>query len=502
MNIDYKKASEIVMNANKIAVLAHRNPDGDSLGGAIGFALGVKQLGKDVTILSETGVPDSLQFLPGVEKVGKRFESSSNIEIVLKGAGDKIKDLKYKTEDDNVIIVISPSEGSFSPAMVETTSNKIDFDLVVTIDCGEIKQLGDNYELFKDALKEVDILNLDHHQSNDYFGTYNLVDIDLSSSCEVVMKLLDCYADQKIVLNEDVSTCLLAGVITDTGSFMNANTSDKSFGNASRLLGFGADHTSIIKNIFKTNPLGLLKMWGDLFQRIVYVNDSRMLYVWVTDEDFVKHNVAYGETGQIIDRFMSSVPDVDVVVLFRELKQKGRLEVSMRSPNSSVNVFKFMEKYEGGGHLVAAGCKITCDNLEMKRSEIVREFIEFLKTDECRLEKSEVILPEITAAQDVANEIIGAGDIEEELPEAEEVSPPIEARAPERRVNNERGARKRDSEEIDNDNEITERAEESKPEERSSKRFIRKRKESSEFSALESNIGLKELPEDHPLRQM
>src|SRR5690606_38573882 len=121
------------------------------------------------------------------------------------------------------------------------------YDLLITVDTAALQQLGrfyfDNVPLFS----EIPVINIDHHPSNDRFGRLNYVDVMSSSTTEMIQGLLEELEEKHSLelIDAEVATLLMAGIITDTGSFQHSNTTPRSFSNAAKLIRRGARQQEI-----------------------------------------------------------------------------------------------------------------------------------------------------------------------------------------------------------------------------------------------------------------
>ncbi|MEK7085887.1 MAG: DHHA1 domain-containing protein, partial [Patescibacteria group bacterium] len=265
-------------------------------------------------------------------------------------------------------IIISPKEGNFSEDDIYFNKGEIEYDLIITVDCAELKQLGVIYEGNIEMFHQLPVINIDHHISNTHFAKLNHVDIMASSTTELLFPLLDELAKDSGVdlIDEYVSTLLLTGIITDTGSFQNANTTPKSFEIASELIAYGARQQEIIQYIYKTKQLSQLKIWGRVLSKIQ--TDERHHIVWsvVSQQDFRDTGSSEDETGDIIDELMTNAPGAEIILLIKE-KKDGLISVSFRSTTAAVDCAGIAEQFGGGGHTQAAGCQLK--NIALRDAE-------------------------------------------------------------------------------------------------------------------------------------
>ena len=231
-----KQIIDLIGRSQKILILASSPPDGDSLGSAVALYMAFQKLGKDSTVICSDLVPDVLQFLPNMKVIGSKGATSNDFIITLDCSAIKVDSIKSAIEDNKVNIIITPKNGRFTSDQVSFNKGKTDYDLIITVDCAELNQLKGFYENNIELFHEVPVINIDHHISNTHFGKINYVDIMASSTTELLLPMLEEMSREAQIqlIDEDIATLLLTGIITDTGSFQNANTTPRSFARIGR----------------------------------------------------------------------------------------------------------------------------------------------------------------------------------------------------------------------------------------------------------------------------
>jgi phosphoesterase RecJ-like protein len=321
-----------------------------------------------------------LQFLPDIKIVGSKIGTSKDFVITLDCKKAKIDKIKSIAEDDKVNIIITPKDGHFTENDISFNKAKTDYDLIITVDTAELKQLRNFYENNPEMFYQIPVVNIDHHVSNVHFGKVNHVDIMASSTTEMLVPILEELSriEEKELIDDDIATLLLAGIITDTGSFQNANTTPKAFDVAAKLVGYGARQQEIIQNVYKTKQLSQLKLWGRVLSKIQ--TDSKYHIVWstVSKQDFKDTESTEDQTGDIIDELMTNAPEAEIVVLIKE-KQDGAVSGSVRTVTQMFSATEIAELFGGGGHARAAG--FTIEGVELRDAEYkvingIKEFID------------------------------------------------------------------------------------------------------------------------------
>lgn len=342
-----------IEGANNILLTAHHKLDPDSTGGILALYLILKKLGKKPVALCYEPVPKNLEFLPHISAIEHDKKLMQDFIITLFNPESEVNEIKYSTTAEGYInIIITPKRGTYAEKDVSFTGMSNKFDLIIVVDSGDKKNMGRLYEENKQLFETTTVINIDHHASNDYFGDINLVDTQVSSASELVYYIIE-HMDAGLI-DEDVATYLLLGIIADTGSFQHANTTPDSMKVAAELVRRGARQQDIIKNLYKTKKFSTLKLWGKALARLSVDSDARVLWSSLTYPELSSMQAKPEDTKGVIDELMSSAPDVDFIILFTEIAP-GTVSVSVRTKSAEVNGVAIVKQFGGGGHVQACG---------------------------------------------------------------------------------------------------------------------------------------------------
>jgi bifunctional oligoribonuclease and PAP phosphatase NrnA len=394
-----KQIIEIVRRSNSILIMPSSPVDGDSIGSALALYLLLKKLGKQTTVVCADPVPDAFQFLPTTKIVSHEFSAASDFIVTLDCKKSKVNSIKTKLEQDKVNIIITAKKGNFTAGEVSFHHGPSRYDLIITVDTADLEQLGRFYEDNTELFAQVPVVNIDHHASNNYFGKINLVDVMASATTELLIPLINDFERETDVklMDEDIATLLLAGIITDTGSFQNANTTPRSFAAASQLIKCGARQQEIIQHVFKTKNLSTLRLWGRILTNLHVDNEHKFVWSTISRRDFTETGSREDETGGIIDELLTNAPGTEVVLLLKE-RNDGIVSGSVRTTTPSVDSSVIAEMFGGGGHTQAAGFKIPNTNLASVEKSIIEKIKEFQKK---RLNPVEIHKEDKMAPEDV-----------------------------------------------------------------------------------------------------
>ncbi len=217
--------------------------------------------------------------------------------------------------------------------------------LMVTFDCGSIGRLA---ELGQAARNAGQLIVVDHHDTNDGYGTINLIDPDAAASAVVVRRLIEKLGWE---LTPEATQCLYTGLICDTGRFQYDNTTPEVFALAGELSTFGLPIGSMNRQLFEEHRLAYLRLVGLALQRAVYDGDRRFVATWVTAADLAEHGVGLDETEGLIDLVRRTV-EADVSCVLKETPDGTK--VSLRAVNE-FDVGQVAIGFGGGGHRASSG---------------------------------------------------------------------------------------------------------------------------------------------------
>ena len=298
---ELRRAAEVLGGADEVALAAHVNPDADALGSMLGLAAVLRSRGAR-TICSygndPLDVPRWAGLLPGSDGL------------------------------------IPPREFPREPAVM------------VTCDCASFDRLG---SLGGPASRAGELIWIDHHRSNDGSGTIRIVDGDASSTCELVVRLVDAMG---MPIDRDVATCVYAGLVTDTGRFQYQATTPETLRLAARLREEDFDHAALVRALYEDQEVGALRLLSVALDRMSEVPDADLVWTYVTQADLADVGIGSGDTDDLID-VLRTARGSDVAVVLKQ-QRDGRFKVSMRSRGAH-DLAAVAAAFGGGGHRLAAG---------------------------------------------------------------------------------------------------------------------------------------------------
>jgi bifunctional oligoribonuclease and PAP phosphatase NrnA len=290
---------DILARATTITCLAHKDADADSLGSALGFALSMRALGRDARVLVPSPMPRMLDHLPGFDTISEA------------GADD--------------------------------------VGVLFTFDCATTARFGDKEHLVNRSRM---VVNVDHHVSNEAFGSINLIEPDASATGQVVYALLTALGAP---ITADVATNLYAALFTDTGGYRHENTTEAALRLGADLVAAGADPAWVALKSYNSRSVPRLKLEGLAVANLRTEFEGRLVWSAITLEMLEETGADMMESEGVIDQ-LQSIDTMEVAVLFKETAP-GSTKVSVRT-REPLDATLICAPFGGGGHRRAAGAEL------------------------------------------------------------------------------------------------------------------------------------------------
>lgn len=302
--VDAAGAAALLSAAASVGVVCHVYPDADTIGAGLALAIVLDKCGKavQVSFAAPATLAESLRSLPG------------------------------------------------GRLLVDPDAMRRDVDLLVTVDIPSINRLGGLRDL---AGPGQELLVIDHHASNQLFGTANFVDFSADSTTMLVAELLDAWGKP---IDTEVAHCIYAGLTTDTGSFRWASA--RAHRLAARLVELGVNNAAISRELFDTHPFAWLTLLSRVLATAQLAPDAAggrgLVYAVVDSREWVS---ARSEEIESIVDIVRTTQQAEVAAVFKEVEPQ-QWSVSMRA-KAAVDLAAVASTFGGGGHRLAAGYSAT-----------------------------------------------------------------------------------------------------------------------------------------------
>jgi phosphoesterase RecJ-like protein len=290
---------DAIRSRRRFLLSSHARPDGDSIGSQMAMAYALQALGKEVTVINRDAAPAPIMAFPGVP----------TIQLADHVTGE--------------------------------------FDAAIIMECGELSRPGVS------GLDRFFLINIDHHPGNTGYGQINWFDASAAACGEMVFELIRAL---DVPLSQDIATHIYLAILTDTGSFHYSGITPRTFDICRQTLEAGVDPVLVARNIYDTNNMGRLKLFGAVLSAMQIDASGQIAIVYLDHEMAEAAGGTYEDTEGLVNLPLS-VKEILAVVFFKR-SQGDEFRVSVRS-KGNIDVGSVAKAFGGGGHKNAAGCTVT-----------------------------------------------------------------------------------------------------------------------------------------------
>lgn len=306
-----KQLPSTVAKAPDALLFSHVSPDGDCIGSMLALGIALESLGKKIYYFNSGPVPANLRFLPGAGRIS----------------------------------------GSLPDPISET---------IIFIDCSDAERVDGL--VTRELLAGKNVINIDHHISNNQYGTLNWVDFSAAATGEMIYQLIKKL---KIPISKDIAINLYTAIITDTGRFSYSNTTDNSFRIAAELVKTGINLADINSVLFERKTLSQMKLLKKALTNLELLEDGKLAVIVLSHQDFEECGAEESLSEGLVN-YARSIENVEAAALLKETDNQ-EIKVSLRS-NSWLDVNRVAFRFGGGGHVRAAGCNLKLPLAQAKES--------------------------------------------------------------------------------------------------------------------------------------
>jgi phosphoesterase RecJ-like protein len=295
---DLQRIVEAIRVHDRFVISSHARPDGDSIGSQLACAYALRALGKNARVVNVDPAPAPLMQFPGV------------------------RDIEIASE------VGAP------------------FDVSIIMECSDLARTGVR------GLDAGIVVNIDHHPGNTSYGAINWFDETAAACGEMVHDLVQALG---VPYAPEIATHIYLAVLTDTGSFHYSNITPRTFDIAGEAVEVGVDPVRVARNVYDSNNMGRLKLFGAVLSKMQIDPTGRIAIVYLDHEMAREAGGTYEDTEGLINLPLT-VKEIQAVVFFKQVEGE-QYRVSMRS-KGDIDIGAVSKEFGGGGHRNAAGCTV------------------------------------------------------------------------------------------------------------------------------------------------
>lgn len=309
----FEKLIPIIKDAEKVAIFAHVNPDGDAMGSSYGMKLILEQLGKtaEVFLHDDFDVPAE--------------------SLMIKGSKTELK--------------------------------LDDCDLFIALDSGDSERLGDYKDEF---LSFENTIAIDHHETHKEYAKITVVK-NISSTCELIVRFAH---EAGVELTKEIANNLYIGLVTDTGNFKYSSVTGDTLRAAAELIDLGVSSDEISKILFDTKSKEYYALLKIALDKMKFCCGGKAAVLFLSNEDYKSAGIKESEAVGIVN-IPNSIAGIEVGAFIRN-RGENEYKVSLRS-NRYVNVANVASAMGGGGHERASGYTAHAETTEQVQEQLLKE---------------------------------------------------------------------------------------------------------------------------------
>ena len=314
---------DAIRSRRRFVLSSHARPDGDSLGSQLAMIYALRAMGKEALAINVDPAPAPLLAFPGVPDIR----------------------------------IASSVEG--------------EFDAAIIMECGDLNRTGVS------GLERFFVINIDHHPGNAGYGQINWFDASAAACAEMVYELVRALG---VPLTREIATHVYLAILTDTGSFHYSGISPRTFEICRECLVAGVDPVMVARNVYDSNNMGRLKLFGAVLGAMQIDTTGRIAIVYVDHEIARIAGGTYEDTEGLVNLPLT-VKEIEAVIFFKQ-ERGDEYRVSLRS-KGNIDIGSIAKEFGGGGHRNAAGLTVTGPIEELQKTliEKIERAIDLPSTD-------------------------------------------------------------------------------------------------------------------------
>jgi bifunctional oligoribonuclease and PAP phosphatase NrnA len=322
-----EQLKKFLENSKDILIIIPENSSADTIGSAWALYYFLEKRKLVPTIAFSDNLDPKFNFLSRPERLVNEISGARDFVLSFDVNRNKITKIRHEETENKFNIYLTPERGAIDPRDFSFILAKFKYDLLIVIGSPDLDSIGPLYTSNTDLFFEVPVVNIDHKSNNDNFGQINVTDVTASSSSEIIYRIIEEI--DPLSFDKKIASSLLTGIIGETDSFQKRNTTPKSLIIASQLIEKGADQQEIIRWLYKTQNLNVLKLWGRAMARLNWEADIKLAWSYLSIDDFIQSRATSHDLISILNKFQENFSEGNIfITLFND------------TPSSSIALIK------------------------------------------------------------------------------------------------------------------------------------------------------------------
>jgi nanoRNase/pAp phosphatase (c-di-AMP/oligoRNAs hydrolase) len=306
---------EMIQQSTNPLITFKKEATGDVIASSLALAKLFKKWGLSSEIVSPNfKLPDNYKFLPEASNIKNQVTNLKKVTITLDHPNLKPHHIDHQENENQLHLHINPNDPTFSKENIHIDDSNYKHDLIIALNTPDLSALDHLYEENTEFFYHVPIINIDYSPENEHYGHINLINITATSISEIVYDFIENI--DSVLLDEQIATHLLTGMIEKTKSFKIPTITPKSLNVASQLMAAGAERDNIIKNLYQTRSVNTLRLWGKTLLKLETDPYQKVAWAEITEEDFRETNSSEKDLAGIMDELIGNIPTIEMTLIF------------------------------------------------------------------------------------------------------------------------------------------------------------------------------------------
>lgn len=321
-----------INKAKNILIVFNSNWEGDSIASSLALYFFLKKFDKDVTIAAhDQGIDKNSElrsiwkFLPAYNNIKNSLNNLRKFIVSVNIKNATISQIKYNLDGDKLKFIIAPEKGWFKPEDVSSYSGGFSYDLIFVLDTSDLESLERIYDNNVEFFYKTPIINIDHQADNEEYGQINYLDLNVASTAELIYNLIKKHDIS--LLDEDIATCLLTGIISKTKNYKNPNLTPRTLLTSSKLISAGARREEIVEHLYRSRSLSSLKVWGQILTSLKSDESKQISWSVLNFNEEEPNNYELFHFDELAEEIFSSSDNSKLFLLIIKSPKNSKLKL-------------------------------------------------------------------------------------------------------------------------------------------------------------------------------
>ncbi len=278
------QAKNLIEESKEILIVPAQPVHGDSLASALALFFTLKKLGKNANVSIEK-LPEKFQFLTELSPA-----LSKDFVISINGSEKEISQMRYEKNENGLKIYLALNKGEISAQDISFANLGQNPDLLIVVGGKQIENLSHN---------NAKVLSINNQPADEGFDGVSLSEIN-KPLAEISLGLISSLSNNQNLIDKNIATCLLTGIISASQNFRDAQTKPQTLAISASLIKKGADHQKIVQHLYKQKSISQVRILGKILEKLSFNQGKELYSATLSERDFQECNARPKDLGYAV----------------------------------------------------------------------------------------------------------------------------------------------------------------------------------------------------------